>query len=57
MLTAGKLDGVPYNRIYFSFLKGIPNFLRMKIWLLFCTETSSKNYKFCGEIKKKVSSQ
>ena len=27
MITNKNLDGFPYNRIYFSFLKGIPNFM------------------------------
>ena len=31
MITNKNLDGFPYNRIYFSFLKGIPNFMYNQI--------------------------
>lgn len=44
---------MPYNRIYFTFLKGLPDFMRMKIWLMLCTENSSRNYKFSAEMGRK----
>jgi hypothetical protein len=48
-LETKKLNGYPFERIYFSFLKGIPTFMRMKIWILLCSENNAKKLKYTSK--------
>lgn len=52
MIESQDLSGFPFERIYFSFLKGIPEFLRLKIWLLLCSQNSARNFHYTSRADK-----